>query len=78
MLFDCLDKCEVADAFVKVVLSDQGPNFQSLVNKLGISTNEPYFFTMALSFFTCMTFLILLKAFVTIYTNTLFNFVKTK
>ena len=44
MLFDCLDKCKVAGAFVKVVLSDQGPNFQSLVNKLGISTNEPYFF----------------------------------
>jgi hypothetical protein len=43
MLLDCLDKCVAAGAIVKAIISDQGPNFQQLVNRLGISVEAPFF-----------------------------------
>ncbi len=44
LLYECLDKCEEAGCKVKVVISDQGPNFQCLANKLNIKASDPYFF----------------------------------
>jgi hypothetical protein len=43
MLLDCLDKCVTAGAIVKAIISDQGPNFQQLVNRLGVSVEAPFF-----------------------------------
>lgn len=43
LLLDCLDKCREAGAVPKVIISDQGTNFQQLVKSLGISVDKPYF-----------------------------------
>ena len=43
MIFHCLDKCCEIGAEVKVVISDQGSNFQQLVKKLDVTINKPYF-----------------------------------
>lgn len=44
LLMECLEKCDEAGCKVNVVLSDQGPNFQSLVTHLNVKPGKPYFF----------------------------------
>ncbi len=43
LISECLDKCKESGCDVKVVVSDQGTNFQSLVRKLGVTPENPYF-----------------------------------
>ena len=43
LIQNCLNKCEQFGIDVKVIFSDQGPNFQQLANKLAITTVKPYF-----------------------------------
>lgn len=43
LLFACLSKIHDLGLIVKVVISDQGSNFQQLAGDLGINTSYPYF-----------------------------------
>jgi len=43
LLFECLAKLHDIGLTVKVIISDQGSNFQQLANSLGVCVSRPYF-----------------------------------
>lgn len=43
LLENCLTKCKQMGLNVKAMVSEQGPNFQELTNKLVTSVEKPYF-----------------------------------
>jgi hypothetical protein len=51
LLFHCLTECEKHGVKVKVIISDQGPNMQQFVRKLGVTIEQPYFIHNAIKYF---------------------------
>ncbi len=43
LLLECLTECEKIGLNLKVIISDQGLNFQDLTKKLGVTIDKPYF-----------------------------------